>query len=69
MKDGIRVNAIAPEVTASEMTGIKPDVNLYLPYNAEERMYLPEEVSETAYFLMSDVSGCIWEQVIAYNNG
>lgn len=69
VKDGIRVNAVAPGVTASEMTGIKSDGNLYLSYNAEERVYLPEEVAETACFLLSDVSGCISGQVIICNNG
>ena len=45
---GIRVNAVAPGITASDMTGYKADGNLYLPGNATERIYLPEEVAETA---------------------
>ena len=66
---GIRVNAVAPGITASDMTGYKADGNLYLPRNATERVYLPEEVAETACFLLSDVSGCISGQIVVCNNG
>lgn len=69
VEHGIRVNAVAPGVTASDMTGIMSDGNLYLAYNATERVYLPEEVAETACFLLSDASGCISGQVIVCNNG
>lgn len=69
VKDGIRVNAVAPGITASDMTGYKADGNLYLECNATERVYLPEEVAETACFLLSDASGCISGQVIVCNNG
>lgn len=69
VKDGIRVNAVAPGITASDMTGYKADGNLYLKGNATERVYLPEEVAETACFLLSDASGCISGQVIVCNNG
>lgn len=69
VKDGIRVNAVAPGITASDMTGYKADEDLYLAGNATERVYLPEEVAETACFLLSDVSGCISGQVIVCNNG
>ena len=66
---GIRVNAVAPGITASDMTGFKADGNLFLAGNATERVYLPEEVAETASFLLSDASGCISGQVIVCNNG
>ena len=69
VKDGIRVNAVAPGITASDMTGFKADGNLFLARNATERVYLPEEVAETACFLLSDASGCISGQVIVCNNG
>lgn len=69
VKDGIRVNAVAPGITASGMTGIKADGNLFLECNATNRVYLPEEVAETACFLLSDVSGCISGQVVVCNNG
>lgn len=69
VKEGIRVNAVAPGITASDMTGYKADGDLYLAGNATERVYLPEEVAETACFLLSDVSGCVSGQVIVCNNG
>lgn len=69
VKDGIRVNAVAPGITASDMTGLKADGNLFLECNAINRVYLPEEVAETACFLLSDASGCISGQVIVCNNG
>ena len=67
-KDGIRVNAVAPGVTTSDMTGFKADGNLYNPGSANERVYLPEEVAETACFLLSDASGCVSGQIITCNN-
>lgn len=69
VKDGIRVNAIATGITASDMTGFKANGNLFLAGNATERIYLPEEVAETACFLLSDASGCVSGQVIVCNNG
>lgn len=66
---GIRVNAIAPGVTASDMTGFDPDGNLYCPYNITERVYLPEEVAEVACFLLSDASACLSGQIILCNEG
>ena len=67
-KDGIRVNAVAPGVTSSDMTGFKADGNLYNPGSANERVYLPEEVAETACFLLSDAAGCVSGQIITCNN-
>lgn len=68
-KDGIRVNAVAPGITTSDMTGFKADGNLYLKNNATERVYLPEEVAECACFLLSDASGCISGEILTCNNG
>lgn len=67
-KDDIRINAVAPGVTASDMTGVKADGDIYLAYNHTERAYLPEEVAETACFLLSDASGCVSGQIITCNN-
>lgn len=63
---GIRVNALAPGVTASDMTGYKRD-NLYCENNCSRRAYLPEEVAEVAVFLASDTSRCITGQVLTTN--
>ena len=68
-KENIRVNAIAPGVTTSDMTGFKEDGNIYYAQGATKRVYLPGEVAETATFLLSDISGCISGQVIVLNNG
>lgn len=68
-KEGIRVNAIAPGVTASDMTGYKENGNLYNGSNVSRRIYLPDEIAEVACFLLSDISGCISGQIITCNNG
>lgn len=68
-KENIRVNAIAPGVTTSDMTGFKEDGNIYYAQGATKRVYLPGEVAETATFLLSDVANCISGQVIVLNNG
>lgn len=69
IKDGIRINALAPGITTSDMTGFKEDGNLYCAGNPNNRVYLPEEVAEVASFLVSDTSSCISGQVIACNEG
>ena len=67
-KDNIRINAVAPGITASDMTGITEDGNLYLSSNHTDRAYLPKEVAETACFLLSDACGCVSGQIITCNN-
>lgn len=68
-KDNIRINAIAPGITATEMTGFSAEENLFCQSNMTDRVYLPEEIAETACFLLSDISSCISGQIIACNNG
>lgn len=67
-KDQIRINAVAPGVTISDMTGQKEDGNIAHSKNMLGRIYLPEEVAETACFLLSDAAGCISGQIITCNN-
>lgn len=67
-KDHIRINAVAPGITASDMTGVKADGNIDAGEYATGRYYLPEEVAETACFLLSDASGCVSGQIITCNN-
>lgn len=67
-KDGIRVNAVSPGVTASEMTGLSTEGNIHYMGNIIERVYMPEEVAEAACFLISDVSNCISGQIVVCNN-
>lgn len=66
-KDGIRINAISPGITCSEMTGITSN-NLYIRTNATERAYLPEEIAEISTFLLSDAAGCLSGQILVCNN-
>lgn len=68
---GIRVNAIAPGVTKSDMTkdfAEASDGNYYMN-NAAGRIFLPEEVAEVACFLISDASKCISGEIIHTNAG
>lgn len=68
---GIRVNAIAPGVTLTEMTrdyAESSDGNLYRNC-ASGRTFLPEEVAEVACFLLSDASKCISGEVLHCNAG
>lgn len=68
-KRGIRVNAVAPGITASNMTNIDKDSNLYCSYNASGRYFIPEEVAEVVAFLISDMSKCISGEVIYCDAG
>lgn len=68
-KNGIRVNAVAPGVTASDMTGRKVDGNLFAEDQAAGRYFLPQEVAEVTAFLLSDASKCISGEVIACDAG
>lgn len=62
------VNAIAPGLTASNMT--KNDTsNLTQKGQASGRMFIPEEIAEVACFLLSDASKCISGEVIHCNAG
>ena len=67
-KDKIRINAVAPGITVSDMTGVGKDGNLYSEWYSTNRFYLPEEVAEIACFLLSDAAGCVSGQIITCNN-
>lgn len=70
-KEGIRINAIAPGVTLTEMTrdyAESGDGNMYRDC-ASGRTFLPEEVAEVACFLLSDASRCISGEIIHCNAG
>ena len=68
-KQKIRINAIAPGVTASKMTGRDPNGDISSKGNILGRVYLPEEIAEVASFLLSDASSCLTGQVFVCNNG
>lgn len=65
---GIRINAIAPGITASAMTGVDPNGDISAGTYGQGRFYLPEEVAEVATFILSPASGCISGQIITCNN-
>lgn len=69
IQKGIRINGIAPGITASEMTGFNPSGNLFCNYNITKRVYLPEEIAEVATFLLSDVSATLNGQILVCNEG
>lgn len=69
IKRDIRINAIAPGVTASDMTGREVGGNMYAPTYSTGRTYQPEEVAEVACFLVSDASACLSGQILTCNNG
>lgn len=67
----VRVNAIAPGGTISEMTAWytkKEDGNLFRKCSSG-RIFVPEEVAEIACFLASEQSKCINGQIIHTNAG
>lgn len=66
--EDIRINAICPGVTASSMTGYKEDGNLFVN-GKNNRIYLPDEIAETATFVVSDVAKLINGQIIVLNEG
>lgn len=70
-KSGLRVNAIAPGVTESDMTKDYADVSNgnYYRECASDRIFLPTEVAEVATFIISDASKCISGEIIHTNAG
>lgn len=68
-KKGIRVNAVAPGVTTTEMTGRDREGNLANPYSNSGRYFVPEEVAEVVAWLASDFSKCISGEIVHTNAG
>ncbi|EKG9661470.1 SDR family oxidoreductase [Vibrio parahaemolyticus] len=66
---GFLINAIAPGVTASDMTGYTKTGNLAREQSYGKRVFLPEEISNIAWFLISDLSNSISGEVIACDHG
>lgn len=67
--NNIRVNAIAPGVTVSDMTGFTKESNLSLSSQMTGRVYFPEEIAEIACFLLSDNSKLLNGQILVCNEG
>lgn len=70
-RKGIRVNAIAPGVTLTDMTAgyAKRQNGNMAEANYAGRNFLPEEVAEVACFMVSDASKCISGQIIFTDAG
>lgn len=66
---GVRVNAIAPGVTASDMTGHDIEGNYYSEASVNKRIFHPAEMAEVAAFLLSDASSCISGEIIHCDAG
>lgn len=70
---GIRVNAVAPGVTATSISEdnsrYNPTGNLYREKTRGKRVLLVEEIAEVAIFLLSDASKCINGEVIVCDEG
>ena len=69
IRNGIRVNAVAPGITESDMTIADRNSNMACEYNCGGRFFLPEEVAETVVYLLSDEAGCISGEIIACDQG
>lgn len=68
-KANIRVNALAPGVTASEMTGNSIDGNYFSENSPNRRIYHPSEMANVACFLLSDESSCISGETVHCDSG
>lgn len=66
---GIRVNGVAPGMTASNINYIDPNGNLYNESVRGKRVILPNEIAEVVCFLLSDLSKCVTGIVIPCDDG
>lgn len=68
---GIRVNALAPSLTETDMIkGVSPDIlRDMVNLTALKRLAKPEEIANTALFLASDLSSYITGQTIRVDGG
>lgn len=68
-KCNIRVNALAPGVTASDMTGHRIDGDYADSNSPIGRIFHPSEIAEVACFLLSDNSSCISGETVHCDAG
>lgn len=68
-KKNIRVNALAPGVTASDMTGHSVDGNYADGNSPIGRIFHPSEMASVACFLLSDNSSCISGETVHCDAG
>ena len=67
---GIRINAVAPGVTYTNMTRGNHIINDdYSNNSAAGRYLLPSEIAETACFLLSKCSSCVTGEILYCDAG
>lgn len=69
LNKNIRVNAINPGMTASNINKMNDNDNLYKENLKGKRVICAKEIADIAVFLISDSSSCITGQVINCDNG
>ena len=69
LNKNIRVNALAPGITCSNINPINDNGNVYLEYTKGKRILSAKEIADVAIFLISDSSQCITGQIISCDNG
>lgn len=68
-KYGIRVNGVAPGMTASNINHVDVNGDLFASGCRGERVLLPDEIAQVSCFLMSDISKCITGAIIPCDEG
>lgn len=69
LNKNIRINAIAPGMTTSNINRITDNENLYASFLKGKRVLSSKEIAEITTFFISDISTCITGQVIECDNG
>lgn len=64
---GVHCNGIAPGVTADTLNHPEKADDLYLKGAVGQRFIMPDEIAETAVFLMSDASKCVSGEIFPCN--
>lgn len=62
--DGLRINALAPGTTKTPMTDDFTQGEVCRQTTQGKRVIFPEEIAQSAVFLLSDLSACISGQII-----
>jgi NAD(P)-dependent dehydrogenase (short-subunit alcohol dehydrogenase family) len=69
LNKNIRINAIAPGITCSNINPVDEAGNVYLENTRGKRILSAKEIADIAVFLISDSSVCLTGQVINADNG
>ncbi len=69
IKYGIRVNAVAPGMTASEINNRDVNGDLYTSGSRNNRVITPGEIAEIVAFLLGDASKCVTGAIIPCDEG